>query len=69
MINHAKQLAWEHICSQRRGETKGVRGSSRFYVRAASDLLDCVQGEWLGRVTLGWERSAGLNDVSFNVHK
>lgn len=52
MINHPKQLAWKHICCQRRGETKGVRGSSRFCRRAASDQLDCVQSEWLGRTTL-----------------
>lgn len=37
-------------------------------MRAASDQLDCLQGEWLGRGTLGRERSAGLNDVSFKVH-
>lgn len=38
-------------------------------MRAASDQLDCVQGEWLGRATPGQERSVGLNDVSFNVHR
>lgn len=31
-------------------------------MRAASDQLDCARGEWLGTVTLGRERSVGLND-------
>lgn len=69
MINHHIQLAWEHMCCQRRAGTKGVRGSSRFCMRAASDQLDCVQGEWLGTATLGQGRSAGLNDVRFCVHR
>lgn len=38
-------------------------------MKAASDQLDCVQGEWLERATLGWKRSAGLNDVRFYVHR
>lgn len=69
MINRHIQLAWEHMCCQRRAGTKGVRGSSRFSMRAASDQLDCVQGEWLGTATLGQGRSAGLNDVRFCVHR
>lgn len=38
-------------------------------MRAASDQLDCVQGEWLGTPTLVRGRSAGLNDVRFYVHR
>lgn len=38
-------------------------------MKAASDQLDYVLGEWLGRATLGQERSLGLNDVSCNVHR
>lgn len=38
-------------------------------MKAISDQLACVQDEWLGRETLGRERSAGVNDVSFNVHR
>lgn len=69
MINRHIQLAWEHMCCQRKARTKGVRGSSRFCMRAASDQLDCVPGEWLGKATLGQARSAGLNDVRFCVHR
>ena len=38
-------------------------------MRAAPDQLDCVQSEWLGIATLGRQRSVGLNDVRFNVHR
>lgn len=69
MINQHILLAWEHMCCQRKARTKEVRGSSRFCMRAASDQLDCVLGEWLGKATLGQGRSVGLNDVRFCVHR
>lgn len=38
-------------------------------MRPACDQLDCVPGEWLGKATPGSERSVGLNDVRFCVHR